>query len=196
MLAQLDGWRGRHVAEIRRVVALDVEGRQELGVEVPRREAERVAVVAADDGGDVAASDLLDRARDPDRAVVVRGDRERPAPELVIEDGEVAGGGARGRQRIAPLVDESVDAQEATTGCRDELPDARGARLRIGLDVETGLDEREARQLDREIGLPERALHLREPAPRLAQTLREALAEPALAAETFLAGGLEEAIGR
>src|SRR5439155_6650364 len=46
---RLDG----QVAEVLPVVPLDVERRQELGIEVPRREAEGVAMVVTDDGGDV-----------------------------------------------------------------------------------------------------------------------------------------------
>src|SRR5262249_48379610 len=63
----------------------DVPGSQELRIEVPRREPEARALVAADDDAEVVGRDLAAGTLDSARAVVVRGERERPTREGVAE---------------------------------------------------------------------------------------------------------------
>src|SRR6185295_1494786 len=68
--------------EVVLTVLVDVERGQELGVEVPRREAERIAAVALDDDADVRRAGVLDRTPHAGGPMVVGGDGEGP---LVVE---------------------------------------------------------------------------------------------------------------
>ena len=189
---RLDG----QVAEVLPVVPFDVERRQELGIEVPRREAEGVAVIVTDDGDDVGGPELGNGPGHTFGAVVVGRDRQRPCTERPVHLGEEACRRARREDRVAALVDQVVDVQEAPAGGGHELPDAGRAHLRVGVQVEARLDQRQPGQLDRQPLLAEDALHLGQVAPRDAEAIAEALAQPALAAQPFLVGRREEAVGR
>ena len=99
------------VAEVVLYAALDRERGQELGVEVPRGEPEERTAVALDDDADVGAAGLTDGARDAGAAVIVGGDRERPAAEhlvvlLQMERARRASRAAdRGARRRRPPID-------------------------------------------------------------------------------------------
>src|SRR5262249_33522630 len=83
----------------------------------------------------------------------------------------------------AAAVDQVVDAHEEAARLRHELPDPRGADLRVRAQIEARLDERQPRELGRQTLFAEDALHLREIAPRRPDPVAEPLAEPALAVE-------------
>ena len=182
------------LAEVRPVVLLDLERREELGVKVPRGEAEGLAVVLTDDAGNVGRSDLADGASHPLGAVVVGGDCQRPAVERTMDLAQVESGGPRRGERVPALVDERVDAHEAPAGRRNELPDAGRPGFRVGAQVERRLDEREAGQLDRQPLVREDALHLRQVTPRDLYGLGKPFAEAPLTVEPLGIGGGEEAV--
>ena len=71
-------------AEVFGAVFLNLNGRQQLGIKVPRRKPERPAFVAADNGNNIARADFPDGARHAGRAVVIGRDRQRPGLQLVI----------------------------------------------------------------------------------------------------------------
>src|SRR5205085_10027740 len=74
--------------------ALDGDGGEKFGVEVARGEPEQRAVVAAHDRADVRRARVAHGMHHSRTAVVVRGDRERPAAEGLEVGLQMLGGGA------------------------------------------------------------------------------------------------------
>ena len=77
----LDGLVERQGAEVELGVAVDLDGGEERGVEVPRGEAEGAASVPLHDGTDVVGAELADGAAHTRGAVVVGRDGQRPRAE-------------------------------------------------------------------------------------------------------------------
>ena len=177
-------------AHARAVAVVDVEGREELGVEVPRRESEAAAAIVPDDDADVGRPQLACRARKSVRPVVVRRDGERPAAEVVVHLAQVARRGAVDAIGSRRSSTPEVTVEEPPPGGRHELPDAGRPDLRVGVQVEARLDQRHARQLDGESMLAEDALHLRVERPPHGEPAGEALLQAALAAQ-LVHGGAE-----
>ena len=150
-------------AEVFLGVAVDLESREERDVEVARCEAEGAAVVAAHDPDDVVGAEGLLGAAHAGGAVVVRRQRERPGAEHAVVVGEQLRRGLGGAERIEAIVHRGVDSHVAPAGRAHELPQARGAHLRVRRRVEGRLDVRqhgelcgqsEIRQHLRNMGLP------------------------------------------
>ena len=93
---------------------------------------------------------------------------------------------------IAPFVDGVIDPHVQPSGPRHELPDARGADLRIGVHVEARLDQRQPRQLDRQTFASEDRLHLGQVAARHFDAGSEAVTQTRLRADAVLGSGSEE----
>ena len=74
-------------------------------------------------------------------AVVVCGDRQRPAAQQAVVVIQQLRSSLRRAERIETFVDGIVDAQETAPGRAHELPDATGPDLRAGLEVEAALDD-------------------------------------------------------
>ena len=178
--------------EIRLRVALDLDGRQQLGIEIPRSEAERPSVVAPNDLGDVARPQPPHRTFHPRPAVVVSGHGQRPGFQRGIIILEQSRRGPRGQQWVAAFVHDVVDGQIQPAGGRNELPHPRGARLGIRVHVERRLDERQTGQFDRQPLLTKDPFDLRQVAARYAETLTKPLAHPCLRAQTPARRGLAE----
>src|SRR6185369_17819688 len=119
------------LAEVLLVLAFHGDGRQELRVEVPRREPEERSAVALHDRADVGRPGFADGAGDAGATMIVGGDRERPAAERLVVLAEMQRGAAGGPQRITPFVEDAADLHVAAARRRHELPDARGAHLRV-----------------------------------------------------------------
>ena len=84
-------------------------------------------------------------------ARVVRGEREVPVLEHVVERAQVLRGGAGGLLRAAPLVDPPVLLQaESLAGGGHELPNALGLRPRERAGLEGALDEGDVGQVLRD----------------------------------------------
>ncbi|MBV6417012.1 MAG: hypothetical protein CMLOHMNK_01645 [Steroidobacteraceae bacterium] len=85
-------------------------------------------------------------------AAVVRGDREQPVVELIVQELQVIECGAGRFDDIAPAVVPPVLLQaEARPRGRNELPEPRGPRARIGIRFERALDHREQREFERHL---------------------------------------------
>ena len=65
-------------------VFLNLNGRQQLDIKIPRGKPERPAFVAADNGGNIARADFPNGACHPGRTMVIGRDRQRPGLQLVI----------------------------------------------------------------------------------------------------------------
>ena len=178
--------------EIRLRVALDLDGRQQLGIEIPRSEAERPSVVTPNDLGDVACPQPPHRTFHPRPAVVVSGHGQRPGFQRGIIILEQSRRGPRGQQWVAAFVHDVVDGQIQPAGGRNELPHPSGARLGIRVHVERRLDERQTGQFDRQPLLTKDPFDLRQVAARYAETLTKPLAHPRLRAQTPARRGLAE----
>ena len=88
---------------------------------------------------------------------VVRGQGEVPVTEHAVQAGQVIECCAGRGQDIAAVVAKDVLLEgKVASGARHELPHARSARARQGLRIERALDERQQRQLGRQIAF----LHL------------------------------------
>ena len=97
---------------------------------------------------------LGDRPRHPVLAQVIGGERELPVAVQLVEPGEVVERrGGRVDDVAAPVVPPVLLQLEAPAGARDELPQARGVRARVGHRVERALDHRQQRQLGRQAAL-------------------------------------------
>src|SRR5439155_7232420 len=82
-----------------------------------------------------------DRPRQLRFAGVVRGLRERPRAELLVQVAEICGGGKGRLLGIEPLVDPRVDTKTvAACRRRHELPETDRAGLRNGHRIEPALD--------------------------------------------------------
>ena len=138
------------LAEVLLRVLVDGQRREERREEIARREAERAAVVGAIDLHEIVGADRFPGAPHAGGAVVVRGERQRPAAEHAVVIGQQLRRGFGGAIRIEALVDGVVDAHVATAGGAHELPQARGAHLRIGRGVERRLDVRQHGELGRQ----------------------------------------------
>ena len=152
------------LSEVALGVLLDLERRQELRVEVPRREAEAAALVAVDDRGHVARAELAHGPLHAADAVVVAGERERPGVRALVVRREQPGGGDGGEPGVVALVDHVVDAHVDAAGGARELPEPGGADVRARRRVERRLDVRQRGELDRHAPLGEDAAHVALPA--------------------------------
>src|SRR5262249_38017104 len=86
---------------------------------------------------------MADGLGDPRVSGVVGGERERPAPEALTQLAEQGERGGRRSLRVAPLVPARRDREPIAFGGRgDELPDAKGAGVRVGAGQERALDDR------------------------------------------------------
>ncbi len=107
-----------------------------------------------------------------------------PVGEVAVELLQVVERRSGGRHDVASRVEpERLLEPVVLPGGGHELPDAGGADLRVGVDVERGLDQRQARERDRQPLGREDRLHARQV---LARDLHRALGlflEPALRAE-------------
>ena len=137
-------------AEVFLRVLVDGQRGEERREEIARREAEGAAVVGAVDLHEVVGADGFLRAPHAGGAVVVRGERQRPAAEHAVVIGQQLRGGFGGTVRIEALVDRVVDAHVAPAGGAHELPQAGGAHLRIRGGIERRLDMRQHRELGRQ----------------------------------------------
>jgi hypothetical protein len=125
----------------------DLEGRQELGVEVARGEAEGAALVLLDDDADVPRTEPRHRPAHAGGTVVVGGDGQRPGARGLVVRPQQAGGGDRGEQGVAALVDHVVDPHEASARRAGELPDAGRAGVGVCGRVEGRLHVGEGGEL-------------------------------------------------
>ena len=164
-------------------VAIHLQGREERDVEISRREPEGRPLVALDDDSDIARPQILLRAPQTAGPVVVRGDREWPGAEQVVVIEHQVGRSLGRTIRIEALIDQAVDAHEATRGSRHELPQARSADTRIGGRIEGGLDVRQGRDLGRDTALLQGLRDTRFPQLRADQSLVEAVRLPELEAD-------------
>ena len=82
-------------SEIPLRVLLDLDGRQQLGIKIPRSKTERPAVVTSNDRGDVARPQPPHRAFHPRPAVIVGGHGQRPSSQRGIIVPEESGRGVR-----------------------------------------------------------------------------------------------------
>ena len=131
-------------------IAIDVERGEERDVEIARREAERAAVVAAHDPGDVVGAERLLGAAHAGGAVVVRRQRQRPGAEHPIVVGQQLRRRLGGAERVEAIVHRAVDAHVTPSRRAHELPQASGADLRVRGRVERRLHVRQNRQLRRQ----------------------------------------------
>jgi hypothetical protein len=161
-------------------VAIDLQRRQERDVKVARREAEGASLIAFDDHRDVAASQFILGAPQAARAVVVRGDRERPGSEQPIVVEHQVRGGLRRHVRVQALIHEAVHPHEAFCSGRHELPQSRSANLGIRFEIERGLDMRERRNLGRHAVLGQGAAYLLFPNRGSHQAVAKAVGLPQL----------------
>ena len=140
-------------------VLVDLEGRQEFDVEVPRCEAERTALVLAVDHRDVLGAHLARRAAHARRTVVVGGQRQRPGAggaKVVLEQLRGRNAGDHG---VHALVHDVVHPQVAPACGARELPQPRCTYARVGMRREGRLDVGQGRELHRQShvgeGLPD-----------------------------------------
>jgi hypothetical protein len=152
--AILDHADARALGEVLAGPAHDVEGRHELGVEVPGREPEAGAAIARDERHQVVGPDRGARPLHAGEAVIVGGERERPVRQRVAQLAQMAGGRAAGANGIAAFVDAARDAQVTTGRVARQLPEADGARARSGARMIGRLDEWQGRERS---GRPSRA---------------------------------------
>ena len=148
---------------------------QERHIEVARSEAERRAVILAQDADDIVRAELLARAQHALGAVVVSGDRQRPGaeqPVVVVQQLRRRLGGA---ERIEALVDRVVDAHEAPAGRAHELPQARRADLGVSRRIERRLDVRQCRDLRRQTKIGQHLGDVRLPGARAHEPGTEAV---------------------
>ena len=97
------------------------------------------------------------------RSAVVGGDGQRPVLVEGVEVFQIAAGGARREDGIAPLVDERVDLQSVDLArCGHELPQTRCAHGGYGRRREGRFDDRQRAQLDRKTRLDELLFDQRE----------------------------------
>ena len=118
--------------------------------------------------------------------------RQRPGAEDLVVALEMIRRRLRRRDGIASLVDRVIDPHVQPSGPRHELPDTRGAHLRIGVHVEARLDQRQPCQLDRQTLALEDRLHLRQVAARHFDAGSEAVTQTGLRADAILGRGSEE----
>ncbi len=96
-------------------------------------------------------------------AGVVGGERERPVGEPLAQLAQIGERGGGGALRIPPFVPARGDRESVAAGRRhDELPDAEGARVRVGARQERALDDRHVLEVLGQPGPGELALDVRE----------------------------------
>ena len=172
----------------------DPARREELRVEVPRREAKRAAAVALDDDRDVIGSEPPLGPAHARSSVVVGRDRERPVAKRLVVVAQQLGRRARRPDRVEALVDDVVDRHVAPACRAHELPDARRSVLRIGTEVERRLDVRQVREVFRKAEVAEDRAHLVFVPARRDQPVAELVALAQLEADALR--GCPQLLGR
>ena len=122
-------------AKISLRLAIQAQRRQERAIVIARGKAEARTLVVAQDLHDVVAPDLVARAAHARRAVVVGGDRQRPAAQQAVVVGEQLRRGLGRAVGVEPFIDRTIDAQVTAPGRADELPQARRPGLRHRCDL-------------------------------------------------------------
>ena len=131
-------------------VLRNAERGQKGDVEVPRREAEGRAAIVAHYTHDIIGAELFTGAAHAFGAMVIGGDRERPAAEQTIVVAQQLSRRFGGAKRIEALIDRCVYAQKAPAGRAHELPQAGGADLGVRRRIERGFHVRQRRDLRRQ----------------------------------------------
>ena len=127
--------------------------------------------------------------------MVIGGNGQRPGAKSCIVRFEQLGRSLGRDERVATLVNQSIDPHELPSGHGHELPHPRGPDSGVGADVERRFDQRQPGQFGRQAGALEDGFHLVHIAARYLKAAVKFFSDAGLRPNPALGRGVMKLVG-